>query len=186
MSILTKLSLIFLTVTLLSGCGYTPVQAPKTEAERIETKSLLNVPVDVSTFTTHKLNIVAENGDKGRITVFTDPKTGKTYDLDGQPINAKGERILANGNVCKPLVIVFNSRGYGTSLNPRYECWTSTKFAHLNNSNRNEKNYGSAFGGAVGAAAAVNPVAAVGIAGATMIGVMLKDHEMTDDMPDTM
>lgn len=113
MSILTKLSLIFLTVTLLSGCGYTPVQAPKTEAERIETKSLLNVPVDVSTFTTHKLNIVAENGDKGRITVFTDPKTGKTYDLDGQPVNEKGERILANGKTCNPGAIVNNMRGYG-------------------------------------------------------------------------
>lgn len=186
MNILTKLFLAALAVATLAGCGYTPVQAPKTEAERIETKSLLNVPVDVSTFKTHKLNIVAENGDKGRITVFTDPKTGKTYDLDGQPVNEKGERILANGKTCNPGAIVNNMRGYGTSLNMRYECWTSAAFAFVNNDETAVKAYGKAWSGAVGAAAAVNPVTAVGIVVGPMIGVMLKDHEMTDDMPDTM
>lgn len=71
-------------------------------------------------------------------------------------------------------------------MNMRYECWTSAAFAFVNNDETAVKAYGRAWSGTMGAAAAVNPVAAVGIAGATMIGVMLKDHEMTDDMPDTM
>lgn len=175
----------FFIVAALAGCSYTPVQAPKTEAERIETKSLLHVPVDVSNFKTHKLNIVADNGDKGRITVFTDPKTGKTYDLDGQPINEKGERILANGDVCKPGIISFGMRGYGTSLNPRYECWTSTKFSYVNGDDA--KNNGKIYGGTIGAIAAINPVVALGAlvtSGAALMA--MPADQVTDDMPDTM
>lgn len=170
MNTLTKLSLTALAISTIAGCGYTPIKAPSTEAEMIESKSLLHVPVDVSHFQTSKLKIVADNGDEGRITVFTDPKTGKTYDLDGQPINEKGERVLTDGSVCNPLVIINNARGYGTSLNPRRECWTSAYFDFVNDSGRHMKNFGKglAIALAVPIAAGAAAASAVGTTGALL------------------
>lgn len=112
----------FLIATALAGCASAP-QAPKDAKEMaaLGEDNLLHVPVDVSNFPWKKLEIEATNGDKGRITVFTDPATGKTYDLDGQPVNEKGERILKDGYVCKVEGIFVNQRVYG-----RAGFWTET------------------------------------------------------------
>lgn len=187
MNTVTKFTLTALTIATLAGCASAPVEAPKTEAERIASGSLLNVPVDISKFPSHKQKIVADNGDEGRITVFVDPKTGKSYDLDGQPVNEKGERVLADGQVCNPLVISFNMRGFGTSLNPRYECWTSAKYAYVNNDNTKEKAGGKIASSGIGALAAINPIAAVGALVATGVAIASKGKTevQDDDMPDT-
>lgn len=109
---LKALSAAFL-IAALAGCASAP-KAPQDAKEMAEMgDNLLHVPVDVSKFPWKKMEIEATNGDKGRITVFTDPTTGKTYDLDGQPVNAKGERILRDGYVCKVEGIYVNQRSYG-------------------------------------------------------------------------
>lgn len=172
----------FLIVTTLAGCASTPLEAPKTEAERIASGSLLNVPVDISKFPSHKQKIVADNGDEGRITVFVDPTTGKSYDLDGQPVNEKGERVLADGQVCNPLVISFNMRGFGTSLNPRYECWTSAKFSKVNNPDY-VGNFGKGLSIGMVAIAAAPAMGVAAAAGTGTIGSVFA--QSSDDTEDT-
>lgn len=41
---------------------------------------------------------------------------GKIYDLDGQPINELGERILKNGYICKVRMITSNMRIYANMV----------------------------------------------------------------------
>lgn len=187
---MTRKTIFFIALmTLLAGCSSAPPQAPKTEKELIESNSILHVPVDVSKFTAKKLNIVADNGDKGRITVFTNPADGKMYDADGQPVNEKGERILTDGSVCNPKVIVLNARGYGPGMNPRKECWSNAYIAYVNNDSTEKTKRGAVAASSSAAAGAMTaiagPIAIVGV-GAVLFGTMLTEHEITDDMPDTL
>jgi hypothetical protein len=112
---------------LLSGCASAP-QAPKDAKELAEMgeDNLLHVPVDLTQFINNwkKVKIISEedkdaglfgfgrDGDIGQTTVWTNPADGKMYDLDGQPVNEKGERILKNGYVCKVRMIASNMRIY--------------------------------------------------------------------------
>jgi hypothetical protein len=116
-----------LAVVLLSGCASAP-QAPKDAKELAEMgeDNLLHVPVDLTQFINNwkKVKIISEedkdaglfgfgrDGDIGQTTVWTNPADGKMYDLDGQPVNEKGERILKNGYVCKVRMIASNMRIY--------------------------------------------------------------------------
>lgn len=129
MKSLFKTALFSIAIATLTGCASMP-DAPKTQAEmkQLGDDNLLHVPVDITNFKTSKLEIFSEedkdacygifcrsfgtNDHKGIITVFTDPETGKTYDLDGQPINEKGQRILKNGFVCVVRYIYNNQRSY--------------------------------------------------------------------------
>lgn len=113
------LILLIAVLSQLFGCATAPKKAPTT-AEEVATmgkKNLLSVPADISKFNWSKFEVVALNGDKGRITLFTDPQTGKNYDEDGQPVNEKGYRILNDGYVCEVLIITslggraYNGRG---------------------------------------------------------------------------
>ena len=117
MNILTKLSLTALAVATLAGCASAPLEPPKTEAERVASGSLLHVPVaiNLTDFTWHKVTVSMEKGvglwdfkNSGQVTIFTDKKSGKTYDFEGQPVSAEGHRILTNGYVCKPKLIINN------------------------------------------------------------------------------
>jgi hypothetical protein len=114
MNSLIKLTVAALAIATLSGCGVTIREAPKNAQElaALGDDNLLNVPVDITGFSWKKQEIVAVNGDKGIVTVFTDPKTGLTYDLDGQPVNTKAERVLKNGYVCEVKSTIFNRRVY--------------------------------------------------------------------------
>jgi len=99
----------------LVGCASAPKKAPTNAEEMAAMKedNLLKIPVDISQFPWAKFELVALNGDKGRITLFTDPKTGNTYDEDGQPVNEKGYRILNDGYVCEVINISsIGGRGY--------------------------------------------------------------------------
>jgi hypothetical protein len=110
----TKLILSGVLAVMLAGCTTVP-QAPKDTKEMAEMgeDNLLNVPVDITGFTAAKMEIIAEDGNKGRITTFVNPATGKVYDLDGQVLNDKGERILRDGHVCKVKTIsLSNARHY--------------------------------------------------------------------------
>lgn len=109
----------------LAGCASVST-VPKSEAEMnaLGNDSLLHVPVDISNFPWKKFQFVTvadadetfgKGGLKGQTTIFTDPKTGKTYDEDGQPVNEKGERILKNGYVCVPRWITSNQRVYAAA-----------------------------------------------------------------------
>jgi hypothetical protein len=111
MKALVKVGFVAVVLAVLSGCTSAPIEAPKTEKERIESKSLLSVPVDIAGFTYHKVKI--EPREKNLVfnfepmkTIFTNPENGKTYDFEGQPVNEKGYRILTDGYVCQPQKIV--------------------------------------------------------------------------------
>lgn len=113
----TKLSLTGLAIATLAGCASAPLEPPKTEAERIATGSRLHVPVaiNLNDFTWHKVTVSMEKGvglwdykESGQVTIFTDKKTGKTYDFEGQPVTAEGYRVLTDGYVCKPRLIINN------------------------------------------------------------------------------
>lgn len=124
--------------SVLTGCASMP-EAPKNAEEKIALgeDSFLNVPVDVSGFSKSKLSIFGEEGGEGVITVFTDQHTGKTYDLDGQPINEKGERVLKDGYVCKVKLIVsgfrsYQGSGFWSSDKQLDSCLTSKWYAHAN------------------------------------------------------
>lgn len=101
----------FFILVSLAGCSSFPT-APKDAKEMAEMgdDNFLNVPVDITGFAWKKMDIIAKNGDKGIITVFIDPKTGKTYDLDGQPVNEKGERVLKDGYICEVDMIMFTPK----------------------------------------------------------------------------
>ena len=118
-----KVIVLVMSAVLLSSCASMP-KAPQNadELRALGSSNLLNVPVDISGFTATKMKIVSEkvegvrisrDGEVGQITIFTDPVSGKTYDLDGQPVNEKGERILNNGYACKVVGIANNQRIYG-------------------------------------------------------------------------
>jgi len=109
-----KTILLSFSLLLLAGCASAP-KAPIDSYDKasLGDESFLNVPVDITTFNKHKLKIYGEESGEGVITVFTDPATGKTYDLDGQPINEKGERVLKDGRVCVVVNIVGKRRFYG-------------------------------------------------------------------------
>jgi hypothetical protein len=167
MNTLIKLTVAALAIATLAGCASIP-QAPKNAQEMaaLGDDNLLNVPVDITGFPWKKQEIVAVNGDKGIVTVFTDPKTGLTYDLDGQPVNAKAERVLKNGYVCEVKVIVFNARGYGPLFNSHEDCMTTAFYKKREENGRISnvaKNLGK--GMLVGAAT----LATAGIAGATIL-----------------
>ena len=111
MNILTKLSLTALAVATLAGCASAPLEPPKTEAGRVTSGSLLHVPVaiNLTDFTWHKVTVKAteRNGllagrGESDVTVFTDKKTGKTYDFEGQPVTTEGYRVLTDGYICVP------------------------------------------------------------------------------------
>jgi hypothetical protein len=173
-----------LAVVLLSGCASAP-QVPQDakEVAEIGDDNLLNDPVDITGFTSKKIEIFSErdenacyglfcqpfgrDGDKGQITIFTDPETGKTYDEDGQPVNEKGERILRNGYVCKVRLISFsNTRIYGPGKMGLF----GHEFAHDACRTKRSKDYTSSatlrvntlvFGGLLTGAAVAGAAAAV-------------------------
>lgn len=109
----------------LVGCASVSTMPKNTEEmTALGNDSLLHVPVDISGFDWKKVQFVTvadedetfgKGGLKGQTTIFTDPKTGKTYDEDGQPVNEKGERILKNGYVCVPRWITSNQRIYAAA-----------------------------------------------------------------------
>lgn len=125
--------------SVLTGCASMP-EAPKNAEEKIALgeDSFLNVPVDVATFPWEKKKITAQDGSEGQITVFTDPVTGKAYDLDGQPLNEKGFRILKDGYVCEVKSIGLNRRfytgsGFWSNDDHYSSCVTS---GHYNDANK--------------------------------------------------
>jgi hypothetical protein len=177
MNLLIKLTVAALAIATLAGCASIP-QAPKNAQEMaaLGDDNLLNVPVDITGFSWKKQEIVAVNGDKGIVTVFTDPKTGLTYDRDGQPVNAKAERVLKNGYVCEAKAIIGNGRlfekGASWSISKINEyCAVSYQFTHNNKSLAR----GMATAFLVGATAGAAGVAVSGgsVAGvtATSIGI---------------
>ena len=133
MNTLIKLTLTALAIATLAGCASVP-QAPKDAQEMVALgdDNLLSVPVDITGFldTAKKVKIVSEidehgglfggsygvAGDIGQTTIFTNPADGKTYDMDGQPVNAKGLRVLKNGYVCKVIAIGNNTRLYANPV----------------------------------------------------------------------
>lgn len=124
--------------SVLTGCASMP-EAPKNAEEKtaLGEDSFLNVPVDVAAFPWEKKKITAQDGSEGQITVFTDPVTGKAYDLDGQPLNEKGFRILKDGYVCEVKSIGLNRRWYtGTGFwsNDKHfdSCLSSVLYKDLN------------------------------------------------------
>lgn len=169
----------FFILAALAGCSSFPT-APKDAKEMAEMgdDSFLHVPVDITGFAWKKMDIIAKNGDKGRITVFTDAKTGKTYDLDGQPVNEKGERVLKDGYVCEVDMIMFTpkTRIYVSeglfSAGPHFKSCLSEKQANLGRARSKWIVAGAALGGGAialtgGAAAAM----AAASAGSVAIGV---------------
>lgn len=178
---MNKMLLVGALSVLVSGCTTVP-QAPKdaTEMAAFGEDNLLNVPVDISSFKPSKLEITSEedknacfglfcsafgrDGDKGIITVFTDPNTGKAYDEDGQPVTEKGERILKNGYVCKVRLINSNIRGYG----PVKMGLFSNEFSHDDCRTLRSKNYTN------NATTRVNTLVAVGVlSGAVIAGAAI-------------
>lgn len=170
-----------LAVTLLSGCASAP-KTPKDAKELAEMgdSTLLSVPVNITGFTSKKVEIISEedknacfgmfcqpfgrDGDKGLITIFTDPETGKTYDEDGQPVNDKGERVLRNGYVCKVRMITSNIRSYG----PVKMGLFSNEFAHDDCRTQRSKDYTS------GATSRVNALVLGGVVtGAVIAGAAI-------------
>ena len=137
MNILTKLSLTALAVATLAGCASAPLEPPKTEAERVASGSLLHVPVaiNLTDFTWHKVTVKAsEYGgyftekEYGTVTVFTDKKTGKTYDFEGQPVTAEGHRVLTDGYVCIPKSIINYEKSFGSVkvIYGKYGAWNAS------------------------------------------------------------
>jgi hypothetical protein len=125
-----------LAVALLSGCASAP-QAPEDNGQMTKSDNFLNVPVDITKFTPSKMKIYGSEAGEGQISIFTDPVSGKTYDLDGQPVNEKGERILRDGYVCKVKVIASNFRsyhgvGFWSSDEHVDSCLSSRWYAHAN------------------------------------------------------
>jgi hypothetical protein len=152
-----KLTLTALAIATLAGCASVP-QAPKDAQEMaaLGDDNLLNVPVDITGFIPSKVKIIATNEDVGQTTIFTNPSNGKTYDFEGQPVNAKGERILKNGHVCTVVGIYGNRRFYGhasviTSNDEFVECRT-TKSASALRSKQFAITGGLALGGLGGVA----------------------------------
>lgn len=127
-----------LAVTLLSGCASVP-QAPEDNTQATKSDNFLHVPVDITKFTPSKMKIYGSEGGEGQISIFTDPATSKTYDLDGQPVNEKGERVLKDGYVCEVKVIALGRRGYvgegfwGTDEHLP-SCYTSAAYVTANSS----------------------------------------------------
>jgi hypothetical protein len=153
-----------LAVVLLSGCAATVIEAPKSaeELSSLDDSNLLNVPVDISGFYAYKKDIYSEkidgvrisrDGDRGRITIFSDPVTGKNYDEDGQPVNEKGQRILRNGYVCKVALINNNIRIYRDNtwtVEPETQACKTRRMGEFQNNNRVASLTGLALGGVVG------------------------------------
>jgi hypothetical protein len=137
MNSLIKLTVAALAIATLAGCASIP-QAPKNAQEMAEMAeigddNLLNVPVDITGFSWKKQEIVAVNGDKGIVTVFTDPKTSLTYDTAGQPVNEKAERVLRNGIICKVKEIssTFHSRIYDVDSDIILNCTSKERLESM-------------------------------------------------------
>jgi hypothetical protein len=153
--------------------------------------SFLSVPVDLRGFPWQKIEIVAKNGDKGRVTVFTDPATGKTYDLDGQPVNEKGERILKDGYVCVVDMIMFTpkSRIYVSegvfSAGPHIKSCLTEKQANLGRA-RSKWIAAGAFlgGGALALSGGAAATMAAASAGSVAIGVNASAPMTIDEITD--
>lgn len=173
MNNIIKATIATLAISALAGCASIP-QAPKNAQEMaaLGDDNLLNVPVDITGFPWKKQEIVAANGDKGIVTVFTDPKNGKTYDLDGQAVNAKAERVLKNGYVCEASSIgSFNQRvygGWGFNKAPK-ECITEAASKDMAERNKvTPTKLATAFliggtAGAAGVAVSTGSVAVLGV-----------------------
>lgn len=153
-----------LAVALLSGCAATVIEAPKSaeELNALDGSNLLSVPVNITGFYASKLDIYSEKiegvrisreGDRGRITVFTDPISLKTYDEDGQPTNEKGQRILRNGYVCKVAAINNGIRLYRDntwSIEPESQGCKTRRMGEFQRNNRASSLAGFALGGVIG------------------------------------
>jgi hypothetical protein len=182
----------FLIATALAGCSSFPT-APKDAKEMAEMgdDSFLSVPVDIRGFPWQKIEIVAKNGDKGRVTVFTDPATGKTYDLDGQPVNEKGERVLKDGYVCVVDKIMFTpkTRIYVPegvfSAGPHFKSCVTEKQANLAHA-RSKWILAGAFlgGGSLALSGGAAATMAAASAGSVAIGVNTSAPMTIDEITD--
>ncbi len=136
---MNKMLLVGVLSVLVIGCASMP-EAPKNSEEKVALgeDSFLSVPVDVAAFPWEKKKIIALDGSEGQITVFTDPVTGKAYDLDGQPVNEKGFRILKDGYVCGIKSIGLNRRFYtGSGFWSNDEHYSScVTSSHYNDANK--------------------------------------------------
>jgi hypothetical protein len=164
-----------LAVVLLSGCASEP-QAPEDNVQMTKSDNFLNVPVDITKFTPSKMKIYGSEAGEGQISIFTDPASGKTYDLDGQPVNEKGERILRDGYVCEVKVIALGRRGYvGEDFWSTDEhlpsCYTSAAYATANSSRA------TLLGGAI-----IGPIATLAALGVNSTRIVIQTYTADDTL----